>query len=102
MITAPDGTVSHKPPAGPVVPGTVMAIDSLDFRGTSKKHDKRAFGSDYLRCTFDSDPQNPDCFATSRSTARCCASTGSTSSGAPGATSAPPARRCRTRTSTSS
>src|SRR5215467_942419 len=61
-LTAPDGTVSHEPPAGPPAVGTVMEIDSLDYRGTSKKHDKRPFGSDYLRCTFGSDPQNPDCF----------------------------------------
>jgi hypothetical protein len=61
-LTAPDGTVSHQPPAGPPAPGTVMEIDSLDYRGTSKKHEKRPFGSDYLRCTFGSDPQNPDCF----------------------------------------
>jgi hypothetical protein len=61
-LTAPDGTVSHQPPAGPPAPGTVMEIDSLDYRGTLKKHDKRPFGSDYLRCTFGSDPQNPDCF----------------------------------------
>src|SRR5215467_9149545 len=61
-LTAPDGTVTHQPPAGPPAPGTVMEIDSLDYRGTAKKHDKRPFGSDYLRCTFGSDPQNPDCF----------------------------------------
>src|SRR5262249_11253578 len=61
-LTAPDGTVSHQPPAGPPAPGTVMEIDSLDYRGTSKKHDKRPFASDYLRCTFGTDPQNPDCF----------------------------------------
>jgi hypothetical protein len=61
-LTAPDGTVSHEMTPAPVVPGTVMEIDSLDYRGTAKKHDKRPFGSDYLRCTFGSDPQNPDCF----------------------------------------
>ena len=61
-LTAPDGTVSHEPPPGPPAVGTVMEIDSLDYRGTAKKHDKRPFGSDYLRCTFGSDPQNPDCF----------------------------------------
>ena len=60
-LTAPDGTVTHEP-SGPPAPGTVMEIDSLDYRGTLKKHDKRPFGSDYLRCTFASDPQNPDCF----------------------------------------
>jgi hypothetical protein len=61
-LTAPDGTVSHQPPAGPVTSGTVMEIDSLDFRGTAKNHAKRPFASDYLRCTFGTDPQNPDCF----------------------------------------
>jgi hypothetical protein len=60
-LTAPDGTVTHAP-SGPAAPGTVMEIDSLDYRGTSKKHAKRPFGSDYLRCTFGNDPQNPDCF----------------------------------------
>ena len=61
-LTAPDGTVSHAPPSGAPVPGTVMEIDSLDFRGTLKRHDKRPFGSDYLHCTFGDDPQDPDCF----------------------------------------
>jgi hypothetical protein len=61
-LTAPDGTVSHAPPAGPPAPGTVMEIDSLDYRGTFKKHEKRPSFSDYLRCTFGSDPQDPDCF----------------------------------------
>lgn len=61
-LTAPDGTVGHQMTPAPVVPGTVMEIDSLDYRGTFKKHDKRPFGSDYLRCTFGSDPQNPDCY----------------------------------------
>lgn len=61
-LTAPDGTVSHEPPAGPLAPGTVMEIDSLDYRGTLKKHEKRPSFSDYLRCTFGTDPENPDCF----------------------------------------
>ncbi len=61
-LTAPDGTVSHEPPAGAPVPGTVMEIDSLDYRGSFKKHEKRPSFSDYLRCTFGTDPQDPDCF----------------------------------------
>ena len=61
-LTAPDGTVSHEPPAGPPAPGTVMEIDSLDYRGTFKNHEKRPSFSDYLRCTFGNDPENPDCF----------------------------------------
>jgi len=61
-LTAPDGTVSHAPPAGPPAPGTVMEIDSLDYRGTFKKHEKRPSFSDYLRCTFGTDPENPECF----------------------------------------
>src|SRR4051812_16813979 len=61
-ITTPDGKVSHEPPAGAPAPGTVMEIDSLDYRGSFNKHAKRPFGSDYLRCTFGTDPQDPDCF----------------------------------------
>jgi hypothetical protein len=61
-ITTPDGKVSHAPPSGPPAAGSVMEIDSLDYRGTFKKHEKRPSFSDYLRCTFGSDPQNPDCF----------------------------------------
>jgi hypothetical protein len=61
-LTAPDGTVSHEPPAGPPAPGTVMEIDSLDFRGTFKNHAKRPSFSDYLHCTFGIDPENPDCY----------------------------------------
>jgi hypothetical protein len=61
-ITTPDGKVSHEPPAGALAPGSVMEIDSLDYRGSSKKHEKRPSFSDYLHCTFGTDPQNPDCF----------------------------------------
>ena len=61
-LTAPDGTVSHQPPSGPPAAGTVMEIDSLDYRGTFKKHEKRPSFSDYLRCTFGTDPENPDCY----------------------------------------
>ena len=60
-LTAPDGTVSHEPPAGPPAAGTVMEIDSLDYRGTFKKHEKKPSFSDYLTCTFGTDPENPDC-----------------------------------------
>jgi hypothetical protein len=61
-LTAPDGTVAHQPPAGPVAPGTVMEIDSLDYVGSYKKHEKRPSFSDYLHCTFGTDPENPDCY----------------------------------------
>jgi hypothetical protein len=61
-LTMPDGTVTHQPAAGPVAAGTVMEIDSIDFKGTHKKHSKKPIGGDYLRCTFGDDPQNPDCF----------------------------------------
>ena len=61
-LTAPDGTVSHEMTPAPAAPGTVMEIDSLDYRGTFNKHEKRPSISDYLRCTFGTDPQNPDCY----------------------------------------
>ena len=61
-LTAPDGTVSHEMTPAAVAPGTVMEIDSLDYRGTFKKHEKRPSISDYLRCTFGTDPENPDCY----------------------------------------
>src|SRR5262245_49036673 len=61
-LTAPDGTVTHAPPAGLPAPGTVMEIESVDYRGTFKKHEKRPSMSDYLRCTFGTDPENPDCY----------------------------------------
>jgi hypothetical protein len=60
-LTTPDGKVSHEMTPAAVPPGTVMEIDSLDYRGTAKKHEKRPSFSDYLRCTFGTDPQNPDC-----------------------------------------
>jgi hypothetical protein len=61
-FTTADGKVTQGPPAGPPKAGDVMEISSLDFKGTHKKHAKKAFGSDYLRCTFGDDPENPDCF----------------------------------------
>jgi hypothetical protein len=60
--TTADGTVTHAPPSAPPKAGDVMEIDSIDFKGNHKKHAKKAFGSDYLRCTFGADPENPECF----------------------------------------
>lgn len=60
--TAADGTVTHGPPAGPPQPGDVLEIDSLDFRGDHRRHAKRYFATDYLRCTFTAGPE-PDCFS---------------------------------------
>jgi hypothetical protein len=50
--TKADGTVSQGPPAGEPQPGDSFEIDSLDYRGTHKKHSKKPIGADYLRCTF--------------------------------------------------
>ena len=41
-------------------PGDSFEIDSLDYRGTHKKHSKKPIGADYLQCTFGSGPE-PDC-----------------------------------------
>jgi hypothetical protein len=60
--TTVDGTVTHAPPSGAPAAGDVMEIDSIDFKGTHKKHSRKPIGGDYLRCTFGDDPQNPDCF----------------------------------------
>ena len=38
----------------------MFEIDSLDYRGTHKKHSKKPIGADYLRCTFSAGPE-PDC-----------------------------------------
>ena len=54
--------MTQRPPSGPPKAGDVMEINSIDFKGNHKKHAKKAFGSDYLRCTFGDDPENPDCF----------------------------------------
>jgi hypothetical protein len=59
--TAADGTVTHGPPAAQPQPGDRFEIDSLDYRGTHKKHSKKAIGADYLQCTFTSAGE-PDCF----------------------------------------
>jgi hypothetical protein len=60
-FTTAGGTVTHAPPSGPPAAGDVMEIDSIDFKGTHKKHSKKPIGGDYLRCTFGADPENPDC-----------------------------------------
>ena len=59
-FTAADGTVSHGPPAAQAQPGDSFEIDSLDYRGTHKKHSKKPIGADYLQCTFGTGPE-PDC-----------------------------------------
>jgi hypothetical protein len=58
--TAADGTVTHRPPDGQPQAGDVMEIDSVGYRGTHRKHAKRATASDYLRCEFNGSPE-PDC-----------------------------------------
>jgi hypothetical protein len=57
--TKADGTVQNPPPAQ-AAPGDSFEIDSLDYRGTHKKHSKKPIGADYLQCTFGSGPE-PDC-----------------------------------------
>ena len=59
--TAADGTVTHRPPAGPPQAGDVLEVDSLDYAGTHKRHSKRPKASDYVRCAFNGSPE-PDCF----------------------------------------
>ena len=58
--TAADGTVTQGPPAGQPQPGDAFEIDSLDFRGTHKKHSRKPIGADYLRCVFNAQGE-PDC-----------------------------------------
>ena len=38
-------------------PATSFEIDSLDYRGTHKKHSKKPIGADYLRCQFGAQPR---------------------------------------------
>jgi hypothetical protein len=59
-FTAADGTVSHGPHPAPAQPGDSFEIDSLDYRGTHKKHSKKPIGADYLQCSFGTGPE-PDC-----------------------------------------
>jgi hypothetical protein len=61
-FTAADGTVTHGPHPAQAQPGDSFEIESLDYRGTHKKHSKKPIGADYLRCTFGSGPE-PDCFS---------------------------------------
>ena len=58
--TKADGTVTHGQPTGPPEPGDSFEIDSLDYRGTHKKHSKKPIGADYLRCVFTAAGE-PDC-----------------------------------------
>jgi hypothetical protein len=58
--TAADGTVTHAPPAAPPQTGDAFEIDSLDFRGTHKRHSKKPIGADYLQCVFQASGE-PDC-----------------------------------------
>jgi hypothetical protein len=58
--TAADGTVTQGPPAGQPQPGDSFEIDSIDYRGTHKKHSKKPIGADYLHCVFQASGE-PDC-----------------------------------------
>jgi len=58
--TAADGTVTQGPPQAAPKPGDRFEIDSLDYRGTHKKHSRKPIGADYLRCEFSEGPE-PDC-----------------------------------------
>ena len=57
---APTAPSSQGPPPAQAAPGDSFEIDSLDYRGTHKKHSKKPIGADYLQCTFGSGPE-PDC-----------------------------------------
>ncbi|MBA2516212.1 MAG: hypothetical protein H0V22_02645 [Solirubrobacterales bacterium] len=70
--TTADGTVSHRPPAGPPQAGDVLEIDSLDYAGTHRRHAKRPKGSD--RAAPSVAAPSPIAPATRRSAARCCGS----------------------------
>ena len=59
-FTAADGTVSRGPHPAQAQPGDSFEIDSLDYRGTHKKHSKKPIGADYLQCSFGTGPE-PDC-----------------------------------------
>jgi hypothetical protein len=59
-FTKADGTVVQGPPPAQAGPGDSFEIDSLDYRGTHKKHSKKPIGADYLQCTFGTGPE-PDC-----------------------------------------
>ena len=58
--TNADGTVTSGPPAGQPQTGDMFEIDSLDYRGTHKRHSKKAIGADYLQCVFQASGE-PDC-----------------------------------------
>jgi hypothetical protein len=58
--TSVDGTVTQGPPTAPPRAGDVFEVDSLDYRGSHKRHAKRPTMSDYLRCTF-LPSLEPDC-----------------------------------------
>jgi hypothetical protein len=58
--TKADGTVSQGEPQGPPAAGDSFEIDSLDYRGTHKKHSRKPIGADYLNCVFTAAVE-PDC-----------------------------------------
>ena len=58
--TAADGTVTQGAPAGPPKAGDAFEIDSIDYRGTHRRHSKRPIGADYLRCVFNASGE-PEC-----------------------------------------
>jgi hypothetical protein len=60
--TTADGKVSHHLPAGQPQPGDVLEVDSLEFEGNHGHHSKRPIGSDYTRCSFVVENQEPECF----------------------------------------
>ena len=59
-FTKADGTVSHGMTPEPGQPGDKFEIDSLDYRGTHKKHSRKPIGADYLQCVFTAAGE-PDC-----------------------------------------
>jgi hypothetical protein len=61
-LTHADGTVVAHPPFPTVAPGDVLDVYALDFRGNHKRHAKRNFGSEHLRCVF-GDVRAPDCIS---------------------------------------
>jgi hypothetical protein len=60
VLTKADGSVVTHAPYPQPKKGDVLAVDSLDYRGTHAKHAKHWVGSTHLECTF-SGHGAPDC-----------------------------------------
>jgi hypothetical protein len=60
-FTSADGTVHQGPPETEPKAGDAIDIYAVDYAGNHRRHSKRPVATDHTRCTFGTNPAEPEC-----------------------------------------